>query len=149
MPDLPRAAVVALAVGAAVAVNLGVHAVGRAAGGTFRFTSASGPAEVDAVTVAGFSAVPLLLGLAAVALLAARAAWITRAALIAGPLLAVGTIVVMTLPADFDTVSTVTLALCHLTLERCSLTRPVVEPWRRVRLQPIHQAQFCRCCQRH
>jgi hypothetical protein len=36
--------------------------------------------------------------------------------LLAVPLLAVGTIVTMTVPADFDTVSTVTLAVCHLTL---------------------------------
>jgi hypothetical protein len=42
--------------------------------------------------------------------------WVHRAALVAGPVLAAGTIVTMTLPADFDTVSTVTLAVCHLTL---------------------------------
>jgi hypothetical protein len=116
MPRLPRFAVVALAGISAVAVNLIVYAAGRAAGGTFRFTAATGPAEVDAATVAGFSAVPLLLGLAVVAVLAPRAAWAVRAALVAGPVLAVGTIVAMTLPADFDTASTVTLALCHLTL---------------------------------
>jgi len=116
MSSRSRVAVVALGAGAAVAVNLLVYAAGRAAGGTFRFTSAGAPAEVDAVTVAGFSAVPLLAGLAAVALLAPRAPWVVRAALVAGPLLAVATIAVMTVPADFDTTSTVTLALCHLTL---------------------------------
>ncbi|MFU8876214.1 DUF6069 family protein [Micromonospora sp. SL4-19] len=109
-------AVVALGGVTAVVVNLIVYGVGRAAGGTFQFTSSSGPAEVDAVTVAGFSAVPLLIGLAAVALLAPFAAWVIRAALVVGPVLAVGTIALMTLPTDFDTASKATLALCHLTL---------------------------------
>ncbi|MBY8873286.1 DUF6069 family protein [Micromonospora sp. PLK6-60] len=111
-----RAAIVGLGVGTAVLVNLAVYGLGRAAGGTFRFTSPSGPAEVDAVTVAGFSAVPLLVGLTAVALLAPVAGWVTRVALIVGPALAVGTILVMTLPADFDPASKTALALCHLTL---------------------------------
>jgi hypothetical protein len=111
-----RAGVVAVAVAAAVVVNLLVYALGRAAGGTFRFTSAGAPAEVDAATVAGFSAGPLLLGLTAVALLAPRFAWVPRAALVAGPVLAVATILAMTVPADLDATSTVTLALCHLTL---------------------------------
>lgn len=33
-----------------------------------------------------------------------------------GPLLAVGTILVMTVPADFDIASTATPAVCHVTL---------------------------------
>lgn len=104
------------AVGSAVVINLILYAGGRAIGGTFDFTGPSGPATVDAVTVAGFSAVPLLIGLSAVALLARFGSWVTRAALILGPLLAIGTIAVMTLPTDLDPVSKVTLALCHLTL---------------------------------
>lgn len=39
-----------------------------------------------------------------------------RAALIIGPALAVLTIATMTLPADLDTTSTITLAARHLTL---------------------------------
>lgn len=116
MSRLSRVALVALSVVTAVVVNLVVYSVGRAAGGTFQFTSSSGPAEVDAVTVAGFSAIPLLIGLTAVALLAPLATWVIRAALIVGPVLAVGTIALMTLPTDFDTASKATLALCHLTL---------------------------------
>jgi hypothetical protein len=104
------------AAGTAVVINLILYGVGRASGGTFRFTSPSGPAMVDGVTVAGFSAVPLLIGLVAVALLARFGTWVTRTALIAGPLLAIGTIAAMTLPTDLDTTSKVTLALCHLTL---------------------------------
>ena len=110
-----RAAIVVAAALAAAVVNLLVYAVGRAAGGTFAFTSAGTPAEVNAVTVAGFSALPLAVGLAVVALLARRRRAI-RAALIAGPALAVLTILIMTIPADLDTTSTITLALCHLTL---------------------------------
>jgi hypothetical protein len=120
LPETPQArriAVVAGAVLVAVAVNLAIYGLGRAAGGSFEFTSASDrPAEVDAVTVAGFSAVPLLVGLTLVALLMRFGSWVTRAALVVAPVLAVGTILLMTLPADFDTTSTVTLALCHLAL---------------------------------
>lgn len=116
MSRFPRAGVVALAVGTAVVVNLLVYALGRAAGGGFQFLAGGVPAEVDARTVAGFSAVPLLAGLTAVALLAPRFPWVSRAALIVGPVLAVGTVLLMTLPADLDEISTVTLAACHLTL---------------------------------
>ena len=116
MSRLSRPAVIAAAVLTAVVVNLVLYALGRAAGGSFRFTSGGAPAEVDAVTVAGFSAVPLLLGLTAVALLAPRFGWVRTAALVAGPVLAVGTVLLMTLPADLDAISTVTLALCHLSL---------------------------------
>lgn len=112
-----RVWVVAGAVVAAVVVNLAVYGAGRTAGGSFEFTSAAGrPSEVDALTVAGFTAVPLLLGLTAVALLRRFGAWVARAALVVAPVLALGTIALMTLPADFDTTSTVTLALCHVAL---------------------------------
>ncbi|SCG33903.1 DUF6069 family protein [Micromonospora humi] len=116
MADLSRAAVVTGATVGAVVVNLVVYAVGRAAGGTFRFTAAAGPAEVNGATVAAFSALPLLVGLTAVALLAPRFDWVVRAASIVGPALAVLTIVAMTLPTDLDATSKTTLAVCHLTL---------------------------------
>jgi hypothetical protein len=106
--------VVAAALAAAI-VNLLVYAVGRAAGGTFQFTTAGQTAEVNAVTVAGFSALPLAVGLVLVALLA-RHTWAIKTALVAGPALAVLTILIMTIPADLDTKSTITLAVCHLTL---------------------------------
>jgi hypothetical protein len=111
-----RPAVIAAAGVAAVVVNLIVYAVGRAAGGSFVFTANGDTNEVDAVTVGGFSAVPLLIGLVVVALLARLGSWVTRVASIVAPVLAAGTIVVMTLPADLDRTSTITLALCHLTL---------------------------------
>ncbi|GAA3779966.1 hypothetical protein GCM10022225_80270 [Plantactinospora mayteni] len=121
MPERSRTAVVALSGATAVAVNLVIYGIGRAAGGSFRFTSATGPAEVYAITVAGFSLIPLLVGLTAVALLAPFAAWVVRAAFIIGPTLALGTILVMTAPANLDTTSKVALALCHLTLVPISI----------------------------
>lgn len=113
---MPRTTIIAAAAGAAALINLILYGVGRAAGGTFRFTSSSGPAVVDGVTVVAFSVVPLLVGLVAVALLARFGGWVIRTALVVGPLLAVATIALMTLPADLDATSTVTLALCHLVL---------------------------------
>ncbi|MEV0001883.1 DUF6069 family protein [Micromonospora sp. NPDC050980] len=116
MADRSRATIIALATVGAVVVNLIVYAIGRAAGGTFRLTTAGGTAEVNAVTVAAFSALPLLVGLTAVALLAPRFGWVVRVASIVGPALAVLTIATMTLPTDLDATSKTTLALCHLTL---------------------------------
>lgn len=111
-----RAGVVAATVATATVVNLVVHALGRAAGGTFRFTASGQVAEVDALTVAGFTALPLLLGMTLAAALSRRLRWVVPAALVIAPLLALGTIVVMTIPSDLDTVAKVTLALCHVTL---------------------------------
>jgi hypothetical protein len=72
--ELSRPMIVAAAGDVATVVNLMVYEIGRAAGGSFRFTASGVPAEVDAVTVAGFSVVPLVVGLTAVALLAPVAA---------------------------------------------------------------------------
>ncbi|MEU4835646.1 DUF6069 family protein [Streptosporangium sp. NPDC023615] len=111
-----RVGVVAATVAAATAVNLVVHALGRAAGGTFRFTASGRVAEVDALTVAGFTVVPLLAGMTVAAVLSRRLRWVVPAALVIAPVLALGTVVVMTVPADLDPVAKVTLALCHVTL---------------------------------
>ena len=110
------AVVVLVAVGVALVVNLGVYALGRLLGGSFRFTAPAGPTEVDALTVGGFTVVPLLVGLALAALLGRRWPWVLTVALVVAPALALVTIVVMTLPVDLDAVSTATLALCHVVL---------------------------------
>lgn len=55
------------------------------------------------------------------ALLVGRLPVIARVAMVVAPLLAVVTIFVMTIPVDLDTISTVTLAACHLTLVPISL----------------------------
>ncbi|MGB7448627.1 MAG: DUF6069 family protein [Ornithinimicrobium sp.] len=118
---MTRAIVVLAAVSLAVVLNLVVYAVGRTAGGTFVFTRDGTPVVVDAATVAGFSAVPLGIGLLVVAVASGRAPWVARVAVVVAPVLAVATIAIMTLPVDLDTVSTATLATCHLTLAPISI----------------------------
>jgi hypothetical protein len=110
------AAVVGGAVAVAVLADLALYALGRLLGGSFRFTSPTGPAEVDALTVAGFTVVPLLAGLVLAALLGRLWPPLYAVALVVAPALALGTILVMTLPADLDPVSTAALASCHLVL---------------------------------
>jgi len=116
-----RAGVVLAAVLTAVVVNLAAYALGRLAGGDFTFTREGEAMTVDAVTVAGFSAVPLGLGLTVVALLVGRVPRIATVASVVAAVLAVATIGLMTLPVDLDAVSTVALAACHLTLVPISL----------------------------
>lgn len=111
-----RALVVLTATATAVLVNLLAFTLGRLAGGDFTFSRNGTTVAVDALTVAGFSAVPLGAGLVVVALTAPRIPWVTRVAVVLAPVLAVATIAVMTLPVDLDTVSTLALASCHLTL---------------------------------
>ncbi|WP_136707603.1 DUF6069 family protein [Agromyces sp. H66] len=118
---LGRVAIVALTVVTAVVVNLVIFAIGRAAGGSFRFESAYGPAEVDALTVVGFTVVPLLLGMTAVALLARVWPWVIPVALVVAPVLALATVPLMTFPAGFDAPSTVALSLCHVALVPTSI----------------------------
>jgi hypothetical protein len=108
--------VVAATIVLAVLINVVIYAIGRAAGGTFRFASPSGPAEVDALTVVGFTVVPLFLGMTVVALLVRVWPWVVRVALVVAPAFALVTIPVMTFPAGFDLTSTITLALCHVAM---------------------------------
>lgn len=115
------AVVVIAAVATAVAINLLIYAVGRLAGGDFSFTQDQATAQVDALTVAGFSAIPLGLGLTLVALLVRRIPWITSIAMVIAPVIAIATIAIMTIPVDLDAVSTLTLAACHLTLAPISV----------------------------
>lgn len=116
-----RAVVVIAAVATAVAINLLIYAVGRLAGGDFSFTQDQATAQVDALTVAGFSAVPLGLGLTLVALLVRRIPRIASIAMVIAPVIAIATIAIMTIPVDLDAVSTLTLATCHLTLAPISV----------------------------
>jgi hypothetical protein len=100
----------------AVFINVVISAIGRAAGGTFRFASPSGPAEVDALTAVGFTVVPLFLGMTVVALAVRVWPWVVPLALVVASAFALVTIPVMTLPAGFDVTSTITLALCHVAM---------------------------------
>ncbi|MDF2708354.1 MAG: hypothetical protein K0R62_4006 [Nonomuraea muscovyensis] len=59
---------------------------------------------------------PLLIGMTLVALLSRVWRWVILAAMAVAPALALVTVPIMTIPADLDDTSTVTLALCHVTL---------------------------------
>lgn len=109
-------AVIATSVGVAVLVNLTIYLAGRAAGGSFTFAQQGQTMQVDAPTVAGFTVLPLAAGLVLMAFVGRRRPALFQVAMIGAPALAVATIAIMTLPAKFDAVSTLTLALCHLTL---------------------------------
>lgn len=113
---IPAPLLVAGAVVLAIAVNVGIHALGRAVGTTYRFTAATGPAEVDSLTVLGFTLLPLGVALALVAVLGRFWRWVFPVSLVAGPVLELGSILGMTVPADFDVTSKVFLALCHVAL---------------------------------
>ncbi|WP_101789077.1 DUF6069 family protein [Nonomuraea indica] len=116
------AVIVAATMAAALVINLSVYAVGRALGGDFRFTAAGGPAEVDAATLAGFTSVPLLIGMTLVALLSRFWRGVVLVAMAVAPALALLTIPVMTIPADLNDAGTVTLALCHVALVPVTIT---------------------------
>jgi hypothetical protein len=113
---IPAPLLVAGAVVLAIVVNVGIHALGRAAGATYRFTAATGPAEVDPLTVLGFTLLPLGIALTLVAVLGRFWRWVFPVALVAGPVLELGSILGMTVPADFDLASKIALASCHLVL---------------------------------
>ena len=111
-----RAQIVAVAVAVAVAVNLLIYAMGHLAGASYELTRSGVPMRVTAGTVAGFTATPLAVGLLVAAALGHRWPRFLPIAHVAVPALAIGTILVMTVPADLDTPSTIALAASHLTL---------------------------------
>jgi hypothetical protein len=118
---IPSPWIIVIAAAAAVATNLAIRTIGGLAGGSFEFTSPTGSAFVDHLTVAGFTIVPLSIGLAIAALLGRWWAWVFTVAMIVAPLLELGSILGMTVPADFDLTSTLTLAACHVALVPVSL----------------------------
>lgn len=113
---LRRLVTVGIAVAVALGVNLALYGIGRAAGGHFAYTQSGRPNTVDAASVAIMSIGPLAVGLAAVAGLAPRWPALITAARIVAPILALGTIALMTLPAHFDPTSTVILSCMHSAL---------------------------------
>ena len=108
-----RFVIVLLAVAAAVVIDLLIYLVGGAAGASFRFPGADG-AVIPWIVVAIFSAVPLGLALAAVALLAPRWRWVIPAALVAAPVLALVSIPLLPMAVGFDATTTAALASMHI-----------------------------------
>ena len=109
-----RAAVIAAALAGLLITNLALYAVGRALGGAFTYPQNGTTVRVDPLAIALMSLVPLATGLALIAVLSRIWTAAIRIARIAGPTLAVATIALMTIPAGFDTTSTVSLAAMHL-----------------------------------
>ena len=109
-----RLGAVIAAVVLTVAVNLVVYGVGAALGATYRFTAATGPAHVDALTLSGFTAVPLLVGLAVVAVLSRWWGWVPPVALAVAVLGAIGSIPFMPFSVDLDLASAIALAIAHV-----------------------------------
>lgn len=110
---LNRPALVILATAAATAVNLLVFVGGLALGVPFRFPGADG-LPIAWGFVAGLTAVPLGVALTAFALVAPRRPWATRAALVAAPVVALGSIPLMPVSVGFDLATTVALAIMHV-----------------------------------
>ncbi len=110
-----RLAVIAAVLAGLLLTNLANYAIGRALGGTFIYTQNGAPIRVDLAAITIMSLAPLATGLALIAALCRKWPAAIRVARIAAPTLAVTTIAVMTIPAGFDTTSTVALATMHLT----------------------------------
>ena len=111
-----RLALIAATLGGLLLTNLAVYAIGRAFGGAFTYQQNGAAVRVEPVAITIMSLVPLALGLALAAALSRRWPAAILVARIAAPTLAVVTIAVMTIPAGFDTTSTVSLAAMHLAL---------------------------------
>lgn len=116
-----RPRIIAVAVVGALGLNLIIYALGRAAGASFSYTQSGTKTSVDALAVGIMTTGPLTAGLVLVGLLSRRWPSGYRVATIAAPVLAVGTIGLMTIPAGFDTASTCYLSAMHLALIPISL----------------------------
>jgi hypothetical protein len=87
-----------MAIVLALAVNLVIYAIGRAAGGAFTYTQSGRTSTVDAVAITFLSTGPLTVGLTLVAILSRRWPVLINAAKIASPALALATIALMRTP---------------------------------------------------
>ncbi|AUS31961.1 DUF6069 family protein [Rhodococcus qingshengii] len=107
----PRAVLGATVI--ALVVNLILWLIGLALGGSFEMTDQGKPASVAPGGVITLTVVPLLVGLSVAMLISLKWEPIIRIAQIVGAVVALGTIA-LTIAADFDAASTVTLALMHV-----------------------------------
>ncbi len=113
--ELSRPVAVIGTVVVALVVNLVLWLIGLAAGGSFEVLDGDKMMAVAPGGVIMLTVVPALVGLTAAALLSYRWPVMIRVAQVVGPLLALGTIA-MTIDADFDAASTVSLAAMHVVL---------------------------------
>jgi len=130
-PSTSRVAVIALAAVGVLACNLLLYVIGRACGGTFTYVHNGATVRVDATAVAIMSVVPLTIGLALAAWLSRTWPPVTAIAKVVAAILAVATIALMTVPAGFDTTSTLFLATMHLALVPAAVVALGALAWRR------------------
>ncbi|MCM6773892.1 DUF6069 family protein [Nocardia sp. CDC159] len=116
IPAIRRPVAVFGGVAAAVLANLVLWLIGEVAGGSFQTVDANGaPMDVAPGGVVVLSTVPLFVGLTAAVALSYLWTGVLRVAAGVGSVLSLGTIAI-TLAAGFDTPSTITLSLMHVTL---------------------------------
>ena len=97
----------------ALVANLILWLSRRASGGSFEMTDQGKVASVAPGGVITLTVVPLLVGLSLAMLISLKWEPIIRIAQVVGAVFALGTIA-LTIAADFDAASTVTLALMHV-----------------------------------
>jgi hypothetical protein len=101
---------------AALTLNLVLYAVGRARGGQFTYAQNGAATTVDPLAITIMTVLPLATGLSLVAWLSPKWPPLLTVAKFVVPVVAIGTIGLMTIPAHFDTTSTLFLATMHLAL---------------------------------
>ena len=115
IPASTRLRAVLFSVGASLLANLVLWLVGLAAGGSFELTDAGTTMAVAPGGVVMLTVVPIAVGMGLAALISLRWLGVIRIAQVVGVLAPLGTIA-MTVDADFDAASTVTLALMHVVI---------------------------------
>ncbi len=111
-----RPGIVIATVVIAVVANLLIFAIGASVGATYEFTSEGQPARVDTITLVGFTALPLAVGMTIAAILSRLWRWVVPVALFVTLVLGLGSIVAMPLQTDLDAASKTALSLCHVAL---------------------------------
>lgn len=104
----------------AVIINLAIYGIATFAGATFDFTDKGEAYHVYALTLIGFTAIPLLAGLTALAILGRWWRVLYAVAIVIAPIIAIATIFTMTIPADLDSGSTAALAAAHIVVGICA-----------------------------
>ncbi|MEU0872828.1 DUF6069 family protein [Nocardia brasiliensis] len=115
IPAVNRPIAILGSVAVAVAVNLVVWLIGRAAGGSFDVVEKGVTTHVGGSGVIISSAVPLLIGMTLAGLVSYFWAGVLRVAQVVGSVLAIATIG-LTVAATFDTATTIALSVMHVVL---------------------------------
>ncbi|WP_037140252.1 DUF6069 family protein [Rhodococcoides fascians] len=113
--SLSRPRAVLFSVLLALVLNLVLWVIGLAAGGNFELTDAGTTMAVAPGGVVMLTVVPMVVGMGVAALVSLKWLPVVRIAQVVGVVAPLGTIA-MTVAADFDAASTITLALMHVVI---------------------------------